>query len=141
MPKSCPKICQYARQNAAPGALPGRPGIGQGSWAARAPEVIWRARRRPGRLPDLGEGTGWSHGLMKTLEDQFAKMVSVAMKAKIHRQRKVPKVPIRACHPRGGVRVRPRSKFEKWSHYTKFIMLIRNFTTPGPAKFLQANSV
>ena len=27
------------------------------------------------------------------------------------------------------------SKFEKQSHYTKFIMLIRNFTTAGPAKF------
>ena len=102
----------------------------------------WRARRRPGAprswdprylCRHLGGHPG--HGSVKTLEVQFAKLVSVPMKVQIHRQSKVPKVPMRACHPHGGVHARPISKFEKWSHYTKFIMLIRNFTTPCPGKF------
>ena len=72
---------------------------------------------------------------MKTLEVQFAKLVSVPVKVQIHRQSKVPKVPMRACHPHGGAHARPVSNFEEWSHYTKFIILFRNFTMPCSGKF------
>ena len=113
-----------------------------GAWPGPGPRVAGGPGGGPG-APRSGDprcllrhsGGHPGHGSVKSLESQSAKLVSVPMKVQIHRQSKVPKVPMRACHPHGGAHARPISIFEEWSHYTKLIILFRNFTTPCPGKF------
>ena len=104
-----------------------------GIMGGQGPQSWLRARGRPG---GICRGGIRGHGLVKSLEVQFAKRLSVAAKVEIQRRRKRSKVS--PAHPRGGARAPPKN--QKIGRFQINEFCIRNpmVAAPRAGKFIQA---